>query len=113
MPFIKEGRRPPLAVVNPKRSPLLPDVPAMVEILPGYERDAAHALVAPARTPRPVLNQISRDVARVLEMRDVKEHMQAIGFEAASTTPEEYDRIIRTQMEIFAKVAKAAGLLEI
>ena len=111
LPFIKEGRLMPLAVVNPKRSPLLPNVPAMVEVLPGYERDASHALMAPARTPPPILQQISRDVARVLDFPDVKQRMQAIAFEPAPTTPEEYDRIIRNQMEIFTKVAKSAGLL--
>lgn len=111
LPFIREGRLLPLAVVNPKRSALLPNVPAMVEVLPGYERDAAHALLAPARTPRPILNQISKDVARVLDLPDVKERMQAIAFEPAPTTPEEYDRIIRNQIEIFTKVAKAAGLI--
>jgi tripartite-type tricarboxylate transporter receptor subunit TctC len=111
LPFIREGRLLPLAVVNPRRSPLLPDVPAMVEILPGYERDAAHALVAPARTPRAIVNQVSKDVARVLDLPDVKDRMQAIAFEPAATTPEEYDRIIRSQIEIFTKVAKSAGLL--
>jgi tripartite-type tricarboxylate transporter receptor subunit TctC len=111
MVFIKEGRLVPLAVVGSKRSPLLPDVPLMQEVLPGFERDAAHALLAPARTPRPIVNQINRDVNRVLEMPDVKERMQAIGFEPAPTTPEEYDRIIRNQLQIFTKVAKVAGLI--
>jgi tripartite-type tricarboxylate transporter receptor subunit TctC len=83
----------------------------MVEALPGFERDATHGLLAPARTPRPILHRISNDVARVLDQADVRERMQAIAFEPAPTTPEEYDRIIRSQMEIFSKVAKAAGLL--
>jgi tripartite-type tricarboxylate transporter receptor subunit TctC len=58
------------------------------------------------------VQQISKDVARVLEMRDVKERMHAITFDPAPTTPEEYDRIIRNQIEIFTKVAKSAGLLQ-
>ena len=111
MPFIKDGRLLALAVNTPRRSPVLPDVPALVEILPGFERDAAHALMAPARTPRPIVHQISKDVARVLDMPDVKERMQAISFDLAPTTPEEYDRIVRNQLEIFTKVAKAAGLI--
>ena len=111
MPFIKDGRLLALAVNTPKRSPVLPDVPAVVEVLPKFERDAAHALLAPARTPRPIVNQISKDVARVLEMPDVKERMQAISFDIAPTTPEEYDRIIRNQIEVFTQVAKAAGLI--
>jgi tripartite-type tricarboxylate transporter receptor subunit TctC len=111
MPFIKDGRLLALAVNTPKRSPQLPDVPAMAEILPEFERDAAHALVAPARTPRAIVHKISRDVARVIEMPDVRERMYAISFDPAPTTPEEYDRIIRKQIEIFSKVAKAAGLV--
>ena len=111
MVFIKDGRLLPLAVVNPKRSPLLPDVPAMAELLPGFERDAAHALMAPARTPRPIINQINRDVLRALEHPDVKERFRSIAFDVAPTTPEEYDRIVRNQIEIFTKVAKAAGLI--
>lgn len=109
--LVKEGKLLALAVVNATRSPLLPDVPAMAEVLPGYERDAAHAIVVPARTPRPVVNQISKDIARVLEFPEVKERFRALGFELAPTTPEEYDRIIRKQIEIFTKVAKAAGLI--
>ena len=109
-PFIKDGRLLALAVLTPKRSPLLPDVPAMVEILPAFERYAAHALMAPAGTPRPILHQISRDVARVLEMPDVKERMQNIGFAPAPTTPEEYDALVVKQIATFTEVAKAVGL---
>jgi tripartite-type tricarboxylate transporter receptor subunit TctC len=110
MPFIKDGRVLALAMVTAKRSPLLPDVPAMVEVLPGFERDASHALLAPAKTPRPILNQISRDVARVLAMPEVRQQMQAMSFEPAPTTPEEFDRILRRLIALFSKVADAAGM---
>ncbi len=110
MPFIKDGRVLALAMVTAKRSPLLPDVPAMIEVLPGFERDASHALLAPARTPRSVLNQVSKDVARVLELPEVKQQMEAMSFEPAPTTPEEYDRILRNLIAIFSKVVTAAGL---
>jgi tripartite-type tricarboxylate transporter receptor subunit TctC len=109
--FIKDGRLLALAVNTPKRSPQLPDVPSMVEIIPEYERDAAHALMAPGRTPTPIVRKISKDVARVLEMADVKERMYAISFDPAPTTPEEYDQILRKQLETFGRVAKAIGLI--
>jgi tripartite-type tricarboxylate transporter receptor subunit TctC len=111
MPFIKDGRLLALAVNTPKRSPQLPDVPAMVEIIPDFERDAAHALMAPGRTPDAVVRKISADVARVLEMRDVKERMYAISFDPAPSTPEEFDRIVRNQIEMFTKIARTAGLI--
>ena len=111
LPFLKDGRLLALAVVNPKRSPLLPNVPAMAEILPEFQRDAAHAFMAPSKTPTPIVRQISADVARVLDMPDIKERMQSMSFDPAPTSPEEYDRIVRTQIEIFTKVAKSAGLI--
>jgi tripartite-type tricarboxylate transporter receptor subunit TctC len=110
MVFIKDGRLLPLAMVTAKRSPHLPNVPVMAEVLPGFERDASHALIAPAGTPRPILSQISRDVARVLELPDVKQQMYAMSFEALPSSPEEYDRILRGLLDTFSKVVKAAGL---
>jgi tripartite-type tricarboxylate transporter receptor subunit TctC len=108
--MIKEGRLVVLAVVTLKRSPLLPDVPTMVEVLPGFERDATHGILAPAGTPRRILNQISKDVASVLDLPEVKQQMLAISFEPAPTTPEEFDRIIRSMIGTFSKVVVAAGL---
>jgi tripartite-type tricarboxylate transporter receptor subunit TctC len=111
LPFIKDGRLLPLAVATAKRSPLLPNVPTLAEVLPGFERDAAHGVLAPARTPRPIVQQISRDIARVLELPDVKERMQSIAFEIAPTSSEEYDRILHNQIELFTNIAKAVGLI--
>ena len=109
--FIRDGRLVALAVVTAKRTPLLPDVPVLAEVLPGFERDASHALIAPAKTPRAVVKQISQDVARVLELPEVRQQMEAMSFEPAPTTPEEYDRILRSLMKTFAKVARDAGLI--
>jgi tripartite-type tricarboxylate transporter receptor subunit TctC len=108
--MIKDGRLVALAVVTPKRSPLLPDVPSMYELLPTFRRDASHALMVPAKTPRPIVNKISRDVGRVLDMPDVKKQMEAIDFIPAPTTPEEYDKILRGMLVTFDEVARAAGL---
>jgi tripartite-type tricarboxylate transporter receptor subunit TctC len=110
MGMIKDGRIRALAVVTKNRSPLLPDVPVLSEVLPGFERDATHGLLAPAGTPRRILNKISKDVATVLELPEIKQMMVAMTFEPAPTTPEEYDRIIRNMIGVFSKVVVAAGL---
>ena len=110
MAMIQDRRVIPLAVVTPKRSPLLPDIPAVVQILPHFERDAAHGFLVPRGTPRAVIEKISRDVARVLEMADVKAQMDRINFVPAPTTPDEYDKIIRSQLVIFERVARQAGM---
>ena len=83
----------------------------MPEALPGYERDGSFMLLAPAGTPRPILNQIGRDVARVLALPEVNERLQAMGFVAAPTTPEELDRILRADIATFSKVGKLVGLI--
>ena len=111
LPFIKDGRLLALAVVLPQRSPLLPDVPAMVEAIPGYQRDGSFGLIAPAGTPRAVIDQISREVGRVLESPEVKERLLAMGFIPAPTTPEEFEKIVRADIETFRKVGKLAGLI--
>jgi tripartite-type tricarboxylate transporter receptor subunit TctC len=108
---IKDGRLVALAVGTPERSSLLPDVPTIAETLPGYARDGSHSLLAPAGTPRPILNQISREVRRVFELPDVKERLGNFDFVSAPTTPEEHDRILRADIETFTRVVKVAGLL--
>ncbi len=108
--MIKDGRLTVLAVVTQKRSPLLPDVPTMFEVLPGFERDATHGLLAPAGTPRRILNQISKDLAGVIDLPEVRQQMLNISFEPAPSSPEEFDRIIRSMIGTFSKVVVAAGL---
>jgi tripartite-type tricarboxylate transporter receptor subunit TctC len=108
--MIKDGRIRALAVVTKNRSPLLPDVPVLSEVLPGFDRDASHGLLAPAGTPRHIINKISKDVATVLDLPDVKQQMAAMTFEPGPTTPEEYGKIIRDMLKIFGKIVVAAGL---
>ena len=109
LPFIKDGRVTALAVAN-QRSPLLPDVPAMTEVLPNYERGGSFGLLAPAGTPRPVRQQISREVARVLDLPDIKAQLQGMGFVPAPSTPEEFEKMVRADIEVFIKMARLAGL---
>ena len=111
LPFINDGKLLALAVTTPQRVPILPDVPAMAETLPDFKRnETSSGLLAPAGTPRRILNQISKEVARILSLPDVKERMQAVGFAPAPTTPEEYDKILRGQIETFSKLVRDAGL---
>ena len=110
LPFIKDGRLLALAVGSPQRSPVLPNVPALAEVLPGYEKDGSYAMLAPAKTPRSIVNKIGKDVARVLDLAEVRQKLQAFGFVPAPTTPEEHDRILRAQIETFSRVARVAGL---
>ena len=110
--MIRDGRLVALAVVTPQRSLLLPDVPSLYELLPTFRRDAAHALIVPTGTPRAIINRVSKDVATVLGLADVKKQMDAIDFVPAPSTPEEFDKILRGQIKTFEEVARSAGLKE-
>ncbi len=111
LPFIQDGKVVPLAMTAPWRTPVLPDVPSLAELLSEFKQpETSHAILAPAGTPRPILNQISKEMARILGFPDVKERMQAIGFVAAPTTPEECDKILRAQITTLSKLIRDAGL---
>lgn len=107
---IKDGRLIALAMLTPQRSPLLPDVPAMHEVVPGFERDASHLVLAPTGTPLAIRRQIAAEIARVLEAPDVKQQMQSINFVPLPAGPEEADRILRNLITVFSKVVREAGL---
>ncbi len=111
LPFIKEGKLVPLGVTSPKRASVLPDVPSLGEIQPEFQQsETSHGLLAPVGTPRTILNQISRELARVLDLPDIKERLNGISFVIAPSTPEAYDKIVRDQMSVISRLVIAAGL---
>ncbi len=111
LPFIREGKLVGLAVTSPQRAPVLPDVPALGEMMSEFSRpDTSHGLLAPAGTPRPILNQISKEMVRIFDLPDIKERVQAFSFVIAPSTPEEYTAILRAQIAALSKLVKDAGL---
>ena len=110
-PFFDDGKLRALAVLLPQRSPVLPDVPTLADTLPEFKRpEVSGGFLAPAGTPRPILNQISKEMARILYLPDMKERLDAGGFHPQPSTPEEYDKILRNQIETLTKLAREIGL---
>ena len=110
LPYIKDGRLVPLAVITPERSSILPDVPTVAETIPGYKRDGSHVMLAPAGTPRAILNQISEEVRRIFDLRDVKDRLANFDYLLVPSTPVEMDKILRADIQTFAEVIAQAGL---
>ena len=111
LPFIKDKRLAALAVSTAARSPALPDVPTIAEAaLPGYVFDHWYGMFAPAKTPRTVINQISQEVARVLNIPDIKDKISSRGAVVKPSTPEEFDKFVRAEVEKITKVMKAGGV---
>ncbi len=110
LPFVRDRRVVALAVTTAKRAPALPDLPTVAEAaLPGFEFDLWLGILAPARTPRPVVNALSAEIRRVLELPDTRERMSVQGIEPRYSTPEEFDRFIRSEVARIAKIVKASG----
>jgi tripartite-type tricarboxylate transporter receptor subunit TctC len=100
-----------MAINSSKRVPQLPDTPTVAESgLPDYKYDSWFGVMAPAGTPKPILDKISKDIALVLAMPDVKEKLEVQGSIPAPNTPEQFDAIIRSDTERYGKVMRDAGV---
>ena len=107
---VKAGRVVVLAVSTAKRSALFPDVPTVAEAgVAGFDFDQWYGLLASAKTPRPIIGQVNKEIVRILNLPDIKERMLTQGATPAPTTPEEFDAFIRSEVKRFAKVLIAAG----
>lgn len=110
IPHIKAGKLRALAVTSEKRWPVMPDVPAMSEQLPGFTASVWFGMLAPAGTPRAIVEQLNQTIARALQQPDVQERLRVIGLEPTHTTPEEFTRIIVRDIATWAKVVKAGNV---
>jgi tripartite-type tricarboxylate transporter receptor subunit TctC len=109
LPLIRAGKTRPLAVSLDHRSPLLPDVPTMVEAgVPGYVVNVWYGLFAPRGTPAAVFEKISADYARALKVPEFQERMSGLGVDATANSPAEFRKMFAEEVEKWAKVVKAA-----
>ena len=110
-PLIKDGKLRALAVVGSRRSPDFPDVPTTAEAgIPGQEADLLIGFVATAGTPKPVVDLLQRQIARIVALPDVKSRLTTLGFTAVASTPEAYAAQMRSDIETWGKVVKDLGI---
>jgi len=111
LPLSRDGKLLPLAASTGKRSAVLPDLPTVAEAgVPGYVFDPWFGLLAPAKTPKPLLGKLSGEIARIVELPDVKERLRALGADPAPTTPQGFDAHVRAEVARFAKIVQDAGI---
>ena len=109
--YIKAGKLRALGVTSAARSPALPAVPTIAEAgLPGYEATQWFGVLAPAGTPRAIVDRLQQEIARVLRAPEMRERLSAEGTEAVGGTPEEFTTLIKTETEKWARVIRAAGI---
>ena len=108
---VRAGRVRLLGVGSPKPSPIFPDAPAIAQSgLPGFEAIPWFGLFAPKGTPKDLIDKIYRDMVTVLHDPDVSKRLAALGAEPGGQSPEEFDARVRSEIEIWSKVAKSAGI---
>jgi tripartite-type tricarboxylate transporter receptor subunit TctC len=111
LPMIKSGKLRPLGVSSPKRIAQLPDVPTIAEAgVPGFEVNIWYGLFAPRGTPQKIVAKISADVSRIVKTPETRERFAGLGAESEGTTPAEFSKYFRGDVEKWAKVVKAAKI---
>ncbi len=108
-PLIKSGKIKVLALLSPQRAPESPEYPAVAETVPGVSALSIVGIVAPGAAPRELVRKISADVARAVKSSDLTERMKQQGMEPVGSTPEQFDALIRSEIEKWAKVVKLSG----
>jgi tripartite-type tricarboxylate transporter receptor subunit TctC len=109
VPFIKSGKLRALATSTLKRISALPDLPPIAETVPGYEVLTWQGFVAPAGTPKPIIDRLHTEIIKALKDPEFESRMRGLGMELYGTTPEEFAQFIKTENAKWAKVIKATG----
>lgn len=111
LPHAKAGRVRPIAVGTSKRSSALPDVPTVAESgFPGFEVSLWLGFFAPKGTPDPVLKKLHEELSAIARSPEMKEQFERNGADPVTTTPAELSKLMKTELDKYSKVIKAAGI---
>jgi tripartite-type tricarboxylate transporter receptor subunit TctC len=110
-PFVKSGKIRAIAVSGETRLRSLPDVPTFTQAgLPGYEVKSWQGILAPAKTPKPIIDQLSQEITRILQMPEVRETLLTMGADPFVSTPQQFAALIKVDLVRYAKLIKAANI---
>ncbi|MDB5922377.1 MAG: hypothetical protein JWN13_1313 [Betaproteobacteria bacterium] len=110
-PHVRAGRLRAIFTTGAKRSFAFPDVPTVAEQgFPGFSADAWYGLLAPARTPRPIVDKLHAEVVRIMKLPEAKERLGSVGFEIVASSPEEFANLIRDEIPKWTKVVREGGI---
>jgi tripartite-type tricarboxylate transporter receptor subunit TctC len=111
MPHIKSGKLRALAVTSEQRSRSAPDIPTAIESgVAGYSVTSWYGLLAPARTPQPIVSRLNADVIKVMRLPDMVSRLSGEGAEPSPGTPGEFAALLKAEIAKWGKVIRSAGL---
>lgn len=106
LPYLKPGKLVALAVTSVKRSPLVPEVPTVGEFYPGFEAQSWVGILAPAKTPREIVDRLNAELVKVLALPEVKERLENMGYEPVGSTPEAFGGWVRSELSKWERVIR-------
>ena len=109
LPHVKAGKVRAIATASPTRSPLMPDIPAAAETVPGFSSGAWLGLVAPAGTPRDIVNRLNAELHKLMKTPELAEKLAGLGSEVLLSTPDEFHEHIRRELVKWGKAVKDSG----
>mgnify|MGYP001568072235 CR=1 FL=1 len=109
LPMVKSGKLRALGVTSAKRTPMVPDVPAISEFVPGYEYSGWYMLVAPAKTPPPIISKLHAEVVKALNNPAMRERLTVLGVDTLGTSPQECETYLQAQVEQMKQAVKVSG----
>ena len=111
LPLVREGKLRAFAVTSRKRSPQIPELPTMEELgFPGFDATAWFGLMAPAGTPRPIVDKLHDETVRILAQPDVRTKLEGLGLQLVGNTPEQFAEVVKNELPMWGKVLKDAGI---
>jgi tripartite-type tricarboxylate transporter receptor subunit TctC len=110
VPQVKAGKMRAIGITGTKRSPALPDVPPIADTLKGFENYTWHSVVVPAKTPKPIVAKLSKELMRIIKSPEISQRIEQQGLDAVGSTPEELAAIIKAETVMYGKLVKQIGL---
>lgn len=107
---VKAGRLRAIAVTSARPSPLLPEVPTMASVLPGFDMVNWWGLFVPAGTPQPIIGRLNTELVKIMRAPDVVDRFAGLGVEALSSTPDELTALVKAEITNFGRLIKAANI---
>jgi tripartite-type tricarboxylate transporter receptor subunit TctC len=114
LPFVEAGRLKALAVASPSRSPALPNVPTLDEVgIPNVHTSTWYGILAPAGTPKPIVDRLNKEIVAVLKTPELQARMQKIAAQSRDWTPEQFTKFAKEELERYKEVVRASGAKQV
>jgi tripartite-type tricarboxylate transporter receptor subunit TctC len=111
LPFIRDNRLRALAIANPARSPIMPELPTVAEAgVPGYAVTGWNGIFVPTGTPLDVIAKLNREIVAILKAPDVSQRLVGLGFDLVAGTPQQFDELVRVEHAKWGKVIRDANI---